>query len=64
MMLQLKVSHCGGWLEKDFKDAAKQGIQAPNLADNLIYQIANNVKLSLFFFGDNSVLTANLRRLH
>ena len=64
MMLQFKVSHGQGWPEKDFKDAAKQGIQAPNLADNLVYQIDNNVKLSLFFFGDESVLTANLRRLH
>ena len=37
MMLQVKVSHSQGWSEKDFKDTAKQGIQAPNLADNLVY---------------------------
>ena len=40
------------------QDAAKQWIQAPNLADDLVYQIANNIKLSLFFFSDDSVLTA------
>ena len=40
MMLQLKVSHSQGWPEKDFKDAAKQGNQAQNPADNLVYQIA------------------------
>ena len=51
MMLQLKVSHNQGWSEKDFKYAAKQGIQAPNSADDLVYQVSNNVKLSLFFLA-------------
>ena len=36
MMLQLQVSHRQGWSEKDFKDAAKQGIQAPNSADDFV----------------------------
>ena len=63
MILQLKVSQSQGWLEKDFKDTAKQGIQTPNSADYLVYQINKNVRLSLFFFGKNSVLTANLHRL-
>ena len=64
MMLQLKVSQGQEWSEKDFKDTAKQGILDPNSADNLVYQISNNVDLSLFFFGDGSVLTVNLRGLH
>ena len=63
IMLQLKVSHCQGWSEKDFKGAAKQRIQAPNSANDLVYQINNN-KISLFFFSDDYVLTASLRRLH
>ena len=64
MMLQLKVSHGQGWSEKDFKDAAKQGIQVPNSVNDIVYQIANNIEIFLFFFGDNSVLTSNLLRLH
>ena len=34
------------------------------MADDLFYQINNTMELSLFYFGDESFLTANLRCFH
>ena len=63
MMLQLKVSHGQGWSDKDFVDAAKQGIRAPNNIDELKYQVENFAGKASFFFGTTSRLTTNLLKL-
>ena len=54
MILQLKVSHGQGWSDKDFVDAAKQVIRAPNNIDKLKYQVENFAGKARFFFGATS----------
>ena len=60
MMLQVKVLNEQEWSKKDFKDAAKQGVEAPNNIEELRYQIENFAGLAAFFFGETSLLTRNL----
>ena len=60
MMLQLKVLNGQGWSEKDFKDAAKQGIEAPSSIEELRFQLENLAGLAAFFFGEKSLLTRRL----
>ena len=60
MMLQLKVLNGQGWSEKDFKEAAKQGVEAPSSIEELRFQLENLAGLSAFFFGETAILTRNL----
>lgn len=54
--LQLKATQGQGWETLDIKEAIKQGIITPSTISEFEHQLKNLWGLSVFFFGETSVL--------